>query len=388
MRGPTFLALAWLRAHPLRTLLVILCVALTLLLPLAVASFVGDYARDLGARARATPLVLGAPGSRFDLVLAALHFRGRLPLATTWAEIGTLAEDPEVEAIPLHTTHTARGVPVVGTTPDYHRLRGLVAAAGTLPLRLGETALGSEAARAQRVGVGDLLLTDQGGILEFGLRQPLKLRVVGVLAPRGTPDDHAAFVDIKTAWILDGLGHGHAGPEAADPSQVLGQDPKRGTVLAPSIVEATEITPENAARFHFHGPVSERRLTAVLVLPKDERAATIVKGRYRVSKTAQLLDPTEVTEELLGMVFRVKAFFDANVLLVSVATGLLLTLVVLLTLRVRKRELETLARVGAARATVVRLLVTEWLLMLAAGALLAWVLSRTLLALLLPDLLP
>ena len=95
-----------------------------------------------------------------------------------------------------------------------------------------------------------------------------------------------------------------------------------------------------------------------------------------------------MVEELLGTVFKVKAFFDANVALVSTATALLLGLVVLLTLRVRQREFETLAKIGCARATVVRIVATEWLLMLVAGVGLAALLARTLLALLLHDLLP
>jgi hypothetical protein len=62
--------------------------------------------------------------------------------------------------------------------------------------------------------------------------------------------------------------------------------------------------------------------------------------------------------------------------------------VVLLTLRVRRREFETLARIGCARATVVRIVATEWLLMLAAGVGLAVLLAQTLLSILLRDLLP
>ena len=53
MRGPTHLAWAWLAAHRGRTALVVLCVALTLLLPLAVGSFVDDYARELTSRIKA-----------------------------------------------------------------------------------------------------------------------------------------------------------------------------------------------------------------------------------------------------------------------------------------------------------------------------------------------
>ncbi|MFM8386058.1 MAG: ABC transporter permease [Planctomycetia bacterium] len=388
MRGSTFLAWAWLRAHPGRSLLVAGCTALILLLPLALGVFVARYAETLGARAAATPLVLGAPGSRFDLVLAALHFRGRPRTTLPWSMLERVAADPDVEAVPLHVGHTARGAPVVGTSPDYHRLRGLVALEGTLPLRLGEATVGAALARSAGLAPGQRLLVDAAGLFQFGLRQPLALRVVGVLAPTGTADDAAVFVDVKTCWVLDGLGHLHADPAQADPSQVLARDGPRGTVLAPSVVEATEISPANEAQFHLHGDPATRPLSAVLVVPRDARAATIVKGRYRGDPAAQVLDPAEVTEELLGTVFRIKAFFDAHLLLVGTATGLLLGLVVLLTLRVRAGELATLARLGASRAFVARMLATEWLVLLGAGALGALALGGVLLQTLLPGLLP
>ena len=36
-----------------------------------------------------------------------------------------------------------------------------------------------------------------------------KLNITGVLQRSHTPDDHAVFVDLKTAWVIEGLGHGH-----------------------------------------------------------------------------------------------------------------------------------------------------------------------------------
>ena len=33
--------------------------------------------------------------------------------------------------------------------------------------------------------------------------------VVGILGPTRTADDQAVFVDLKTAWVIQGLGHGH-----------------------------------------------------------------------------------------------------------------------------------------------------------------------------------
>ena len=79
MRSSLTLAVRFLRHHPLRTALLVLCVTLTGLLPLAVNLLVDRYAAGLQERARSTPLVAGARGSRYDLVLNALYFTGRVP---------------------------------------------------------------------------------------------------------------------------------------------------------------------------------------------------------------------------------------------------------------------------------------------------------------------
>ena len=44
---------------------------------------------------------------------------------------------------------------------------------------------------------------------DLSAEYPLKMRVTGILAPTGTPDDLAVFTDVKTAWVIDGIGHGH-----------------------------------------------------------------------------------------------------------------------------------------------------------------------------------
>ena len=47
------------------------------------------------------------------------------------------------------------------------------------------------------------------------------MRVTGVLAATGTADDEAVFADIKTAWLIEGLAHGH--DDVAD-AEVLRQE--------------------------------------------------------------------------------------------------------------------------------------------------------------------
>ena len=53
------------------------------------------------------------------------------------------------------------------------------------------------------------MLSSPAGAFDVAGTFPLKMKVVGVLAPTGTADDEAVFVDLKTAWVIAGLAHGH-----------------------------------------------------------------------------------------------------------------------------------------------------------------------------------
>jgi len=363
------LALAWryLTHYRGRNLLLFACVALTALLPLTVEALVRDAGRTLRARAAATPLVVGARGSRFDVVLASLYFRGRVPRSTSMAELERLLDDDLGLPIPLLARRTAQERTVVGTTPEYYEFRSLRAARGTIPLFVGEAALGADVASALALDVGATLLTDRGSVYDLASGYPLRLRVCGVLAHTGTPDDGAVFVDLKTAWVLEGIGHGHADAETLDAGARL---PSRGTsdvVLNASVTEAVELVPERAGELHFHGAPEDFPLTGVLVVPATPKQSTLLKGRYRVRDDAELFVPADVVEEVLGLVFRLKRFFDANVIAVATATVLLLGLILWLTLRLRRRELLTLARIGVSRGSIAALVALEFGLVIGAA---------------------
>lgn len=365
--------LAWryLAYHKARTAILILCVALVGALPLAVQVLIARYEDDLVRRADSTPLVVGAPGSRFDLLLHALYFRGAPAHALSLADSERIAAQGLGAAIPIAIQGTARGAPVVGTTLDYFAFRGLVPAAGTLPQILGDAVLGAGIARELDLGPDDRLLTDSGRLYDIGSTYPLRLRIAGVLAPRGGPDDGAVFVDLRTAWVAAGIGHGHEDlGEDADPALVLRQ--REGSVTANAAVrEYTEITPENIASFHFHGGSESWPVTAVVVVPPDARSGTILKARLAADESLQPIVPRTVLDETFEIVFRVKRFFDANTILVTASTALLLALVAALGWKIRERERETLFKIGAGRAIIATIAALELAIVLAAGAVLA-----------------
>ncbi|MFT5284489.1 MAG: putative ABC transport system permease protein [Planctomycetota bacterium] len=356
------LLLAWRHIFhtKLRSAILVACVTLAFLLPFSISGLVNDYGDRLVKRSRATPIVAGALGSRFDLVLSSLYFTGRVPRSLSMREANELIDTGFTKVVPIVLGQTARSYPLVGTTPDYFEERRLVVADGCSPLLLGEAMIGSDVAKELQLGVGSTLLTDEGSLYDLSLRSPLKLQITGVLKPNGTSDDRAVFADTKTVWIGMGIGHGHVEAEAETENRVLGvmENSNGGAdkiVMGAATFEFTEFTEENRSSFHFHGEAESYPVSAMLLFPVDARSATILKGRYRLSDDLQLLEPIDVVEELMGVVFQVKSFFDANSILVAVSTSLFLVLVLLLSIRVRHRELETLYKIGCARSRVVQI---------------------------------
>ena len=70
----------------------------------------------------------------------------------------------------------------------------------------------------------------------------------------------------------------------------------------------------------------------------------------------------------MGLVFRVKKFFDANAILVTVSTLLLLFLVVVLSIRLRAGEMATMFKIGCGKGTILSLILAELLIVFLVAA--------------------
>lgn len=371
MRHFLFLAFAYARFHRVRTLVLAAAVTVVAALPLIVAIGVSAFERALSARADTSPLVIGAPGGRFDLMLAALYYRqGKVPPLAYGIYDQVAKANPgedRAQVFPLHASHTAGRHPLVGSTLEYFGYRQLRPALGRLPAVLGEVGLGAQAARDLGLKPGDTLLTDQESLFDLTKNLPLCLRVVGVFADTGTPDDRAVFCDVKTCWIVDGLGHGHDDVAKVDPAKLLKQDGNNFAASA-AVRNYIEVTPEKLAAFHFHGELADFPLTATLVAPGSAKAETLLITRWNEpARHTQALRAKRVVGELLEVVFQVQRFFDLGLAVVAGACLLVLGLVFSLSLRLREAERDTMFKLGASRHAVAALLIVELGLVVAAG---------------------
>ncbi len=376
MQGSLYLAWRYVRHHWIKTTILVASITLIIFLPLGVRVLILQSARHLTARAEATPLLVGMRGSPLELALNSLYFGTESPEALPYSDVDALDSMGLALPIPLYTRFRARGYPIVGTSLDYFAFRDLAVSRGGMFAMLGECVLGTRVAEQMGVGPGDAVISSPESVFDIAGVYPLNMRVAGVLAFSDSPDDDAIFVDLKTAWVIGGFGHGHQDlAEASAASGVLRRDSTSITANA-AVVQYNEITPDNIDSFHFHGDVGSFPVTAIIAVPPDQRSSTILRGRFEESSgVAQIVVPSDVMDELLGTVLTVQTFVLAAVVVLGMGTLATAGLVFGLSLRVRQRELMTMTKIGASPASIRWLVVSEMVVVSAAGVALAFLLT-------------
>jgi putative ABC transport system permease protein len=346
--------------HKERTVVLIAAITLITNLPLSEHILLRASETQMLARSKLSPLIIGQKCSSLDLVLNTLYFTSYPPAVIPMGVADRVYASDLAYAFPVYYHFVARGFPIVGTTVDYFDFRQLDIAAGRMLAVLGDCVLGATVASTLGLEPGDTLLSAPENAFDLAGVYPLKMQVVGVLHASHTPDDRAVFVDVKTAWVIEGLGHGHTDlATTTDPQNIIKH--QNGTIVASAkVVQYTEITPANIDSFHFHGNTATFPLTAILAVPHDDKSATLLRGRY-LGETlpSQIVRPTEVIAALLQNVFKFKQVLDIIFTVVSVAMLLAIVLIMTLSLRLRQPEIETMYKLGCSRLKMTELVAAE-----------------------------
>ena len=360
-----YLAWQYIRFNKFKTIILVASITLITVLPLALEILLAESERQLLDRAESTPLLVGAKGSALDLAMNSLYFDDEVPELMTMAAAERIYDTELALPIPLYVRFQTRGLPIVGTSFDYFEFRKLTLAKGQPLTMLGDCVLGAKAAEKLGIGPGDTLVSSPENLFDLAGVYPLKMTVVGVLAPNHSADDLAVFVDIKTAWVIQGLGHGHEDVTLTRDSTVVLKRTEGNVAANAKLFHYTEITPDNLDGFHFHGDTSIYPVTAVITVPFDEKSGTLLRGRYlERNDTAQIIQPAEVIDGLLQNIFRIRNVLDAVIALVGLATILTIVLVFTLSLRLRQREVQTIFKLGCRKAMIGRMLLSEIVIIL------------------------
>jgi putative ABC transport system permease protein len=214
-----------LRQHGMATLMTAMGIALGAGLLLAVWTLQRETRTAFDAVAGGFDGVLGARGSKLQLVLNGIFHLESSPGNVGWSDVEDVRRHPAVRrAIPIAVGDNYLGYRLVGTVLEMFEADGrsatqwVVRPGGRLfdPERR-EAVLGSFAAARLRLRIGDTFHPYHGLVFDERERHAERYTVVGVLEPTRTPSD-------RVIWIpLAGIQHmsGHDPALAEDVSAVL-----------------------------------------------------------------------------------------------------------------------------------------------------------------------
>jgi len=311
-------------------------------------------------------LIVGARSSPVQLLLFSVFHIGSVPQGMSMDSVRTLAQHRSVSwVVPLSLGDSHRGFPVLGTSPAYfqHFAYGdkqrLVLQQGTVFADtldgLYEAVIGAEVARRLGYGLGQNLTLSHGmhghedGAHDDHADKPFK--VVGILAPTGTPVDRTVHVSLQAL-------------------EALHLDWVAGTPLPGGLIPA-----DQARKFK----LEPEEVTAALVGLKTRAAVFNVQRFVNFHEPEALMGvmPGVALGELwsvLGVGENALLAVSGLVALVSVVS---LMAVVLAGLNERRRELAVLRAVGAGPRHVLALLALEGIWVTCAGVLLGVVLAQS-----------
>lgn len=328
--------------RPLRYGLLVLLTAVACALPVFVIQLAGGLYQGLNRAAAPFPILAGAKGSPYQLVLNTVFLRDRPIGNIPYGEVENLRQSGKADQVlPLAFGDSFRGFRLCGTeqeifsyvVPGEHK-PWLRTVQGRRFNGTGEAVLGAETARLTGLQVGDVFQSSHGFIAK-GKAHPHPYRVVGILAPVQGPYDKAILVPLEDIW------EAHAG---------------HGSALVPG---------------------QKGEVTAILVRPKGYGQAMQLLAAWQRKKggSSQLLFPAQSLIALYGMVGQSRQFW------ITLSLGLLgaATLVTLLALywdgTSRMEEWALLQALGASHRKTQSLLLLEQFLLLLLGSTLGWVLG-------------
>jgi putative ABC transport system permease protein len=322
-------------------------------------------------------LIVGALSSPVQLMLFSVFHIGSVPQSMSMKSVEALAQHRSVSwIVPMSLGDSHRGYPVLGTTPAYFQhfaygdkqplaLQQGEVFAGTLD-GLYEAVIGSEVARKMGYTLGQSITLGHGmddhdhGHSHGHSHAPASpaspshddkpFKVVGILAPTGTPVDRTVHVSLQAI-------------EALHLEWVAGTPLPGGQIPA-----------DQARKFN----LEPQAVTAALVGLKTRAAVFNVQRFVNAYEAEALMGvmPGVALGELwavLGVGENALLAVSALVALVSVVS---LMAVVLAGLNERRRELAVLRAVGAGPRHVLGLLTLEGVWVTCAGVLLGVLLAQ------------
>ena len=311
-------------------------------------------------------LIVSGKGSPLDVVLSTVFYLrppvGEVPESyLKMFQRGQYSHLIE-EAIPVSIGHHFKGVPLIGTTPEFFtKLKYM----GDQPYRFAQgkniqfdgdftAVIGSRASKRTGLRVDDEFQPEVAQDTDCDHHRPFK--IVGILAPTGTPNDSAIFVNINGFYDM----HGEHAPTSNEPrrySAIL-LVTKQNAVKPPgSVVDpnSPDFNPSAILDDRVYVNIDAMKLPNVLDKTVDVQAVSPVR---------------EISMLLTSIIGNIQIVLLLLAVLVILVAGIGMMVSIYNSMSERRQEIALMRALGARRLTVMAIILLESILLsLGGGAL-------------------
>jgi putative ABC transport system permease protein len=326
--------------------------------------------------------IVGGKGSPYEIVLTTVFHVGKplYPIPYKYYRKfvdGEFAPYTDV-AVPVclgdsYVTDDGQRFRVVGTTPDmFGKLAYGAEDDGTEKMykfaegrnfkqeNFFEAVLGSVASNRTGLKVGDKFMPTHG--VEGGDAHADQFEVIGVLAPTGTANDRALFVNMEGFYLLDGHARAAKEGEEAPPADV----PYSGTGPRPL-------------------PEAQREVTSILVRCKPDQMMAPMTIEMGVNKgedlTGQAVAPVNVVERLQeSFIGPMRMLLLVLTVLIIIVAGISILVSIYNSMSERSHDIAVMRALGASRTAVMAVILVESILLSLLGGLFGLLLGHAVLA--------
>ncbi len=379
-------------------------------------------------------LIVGAKGSQLQLVLNSVFYLGQ-PIENVpykyYEEFVEGRFSPAVEAaIPICMGHAYKDYPVVATVPDYFEkltyLNGqkyrFAEGRDFEQENFYEAVIGATAAKRSGLGLGDTFQPVGTASGDEGHEGHDPFKIVGILAPTGTPNDRAIFVNMEGFFRCPAHNREQTTSDDilreqddksttdADTAEETSEAPATEKADDPADHEHDDAEPadhehadhndadhdhadhdhadhEHGDHDHEHGHF-HREVTAILVCSDMQNRPQLAMALPEVineENAAQAVAPAEVIAKLFdGIVGNIQLLLLVLAVLVVVVAGIGILVSIYNSMSDRRHEIAVMRALGASRDTVMLVILMESILLSLGGGVLGLLLGHGLIGLLGP----
>lgn len=406
--------IAWrsIQERALASTLTALSMALGVALVIAVLVFQGVIGTSFNRAAEGYNIIIGAKGGRLELVLNTVFHLGQPIENIPWdfykeftLEGPTGAKRPGKYAgvvdvaVPYCLGDNYKGFRVVGTTPAMFDELGYGIDNDGRPIPYRFTAgeafkpedyfgavVGSVVAHREGLQIGDKIEPTHGVSTEEGQghkHDPFVVR--GILAPNGTPNDRAVFVNMEGFFLL--AGHAKEDEAAKEAAKAGGAvQPASGEKAAKGHAAHSHAGHDHShAHSHEPLPESQREVTAILLRTSDVTVGLTLPRSINKGPVAQAVMPiAEISKLFDGLIGNLQLILLTLSVLIVVVAGIGIMVSIYNSMSERRREIAIMRALGARRGTIGALILLESMLLSILGGLAGFLLGHGLIGLLSP----